>query len=474
MTSKAVIYCRVSTKEQVQNLSLPTQLKACRAYCDHNGFDVVEEFEDRGESAKTTDRPEFQRLLAFCRANKRRVQYVVVYNISRFSRKTQDHLVIRALLAQLGILLRSVNEPLGEDPVGKLTETMLSAIAQFDNDQKAARTKAGMLAALERGRWTWRPPLGYLSGSARSGEASLRPDPDRAHHVRRAFELVGSGRCTVNDALRAVTAAGLRSQTGKPLTPQTFGALLKNPICAGWLTVRSLGVNRVRGDFEALIAEPLFERVQRALKRPGDRSQRHRNHPGFPLRRFVRCGECNTPLTGSAPRGRSKSYPYYHCRRCKRVSIRTESLERQFVGLLESLKPRHEVMTLFRAIVTDIWKTRFADARIARASLDGRLAALQQREDRLEEAFVFEKAIDSVAYERQRDKIREDIAVVRLELEDARIEELDVEEIVGFAEHVICDAARLWRDSPLEQRQRLQSAIFPEGLSFEDGRLGTA
>jgi hypothetical protein len=110
----------------------------------------------------------------------------------------------------------------------------------------------------ERGiAWTWRAPLGYVNGRPRDGEPSLRPDPDRAAYVRQAFELVASGQYTVNSALRIVTAAGLRTRSGKPLTPQTFGALLKNPICAGWLTAASLGLNRVRGDFEAIVPDLL-------------------------------------------------------------------------------------------------------------------------------------------------------------------------------------------------------------------------
>ena len=132
-------------------------------------------FEDAGESAKTTDRPEFQRLLKYCRTNKGRVQFVVVYNVTRFSRNAHDHAVIRALLLRLGVTLRSVNEPISDDSVGKLTENMLAAIAQFDNDQKAERTKAGMHAAIGRGRWTWRAPLGYRNGNLKTGEPSLVP-----------------------------------------------------------------------------------------------------------------------------------------------------------------------------------------------------------------------------------------------------------------------------------------------------------
>jgi DNA invertase Pin-like site-specific DNA recombinase len=59
-----------------------------------------------------------------------------------------DHAVVRSLLQRLGISLRSVNEPIRDDCTGKLMENILAAMAQFDNDQKSERTKAGMLAAL--------------------------------------------------------------------------------------------------------------------------------------------------------------------------------------------------------------------------------------------------------------------------------------------------------------------------------------
>ena len=157
---RAVLYCRVSTKEKTSNLSLPTQLKECRHYCERQGYEVAEVFTDAGESAKTTDRPQFQKLLAFCRANKRRVQFVVVYNITRFARNAHDFAVIRALLQGMGVSVRSVTEPIADDSAGKLLANMLAAVAQFDNDAKSDRTKAGMKAAVERGRWPFKAPLG--------------------------------------------------------------------------------------------------------------------------------------------------------------------------------------------------------------------------------------------------------------------------------------------------------------------------
>ena len=80
----AVIYVRVSTKEQTENLSLPTQLRACEEYCRRQGYEILERFHEEGESAKSTDRSQLQNLLTYCRLNKGRVHFVVVFNLTRF------------------------------------------------------------------------------------------------------------------------------------------------------------------------------------------------------------------------------------------------------------------------------------------------------------------------------------------------------------------------------------------------------
>ena len=77
------IYVRVSTKEQTENLSLPTQLRACEEYCRRQGYEVLERFHEERESAKTTDRSQLQKLLTFCRLNKGRVHFVVVFMVDQ-------------------------------------------------------------------------------------------------------------------------------------------------------------------------------------------------------------------------------------------------------------------------------------------------------------------------------------------------------------------------------------------------------
>jgi site-specific DNA recombinase len=117
-TPAAVIYSRVSTKEQTQNLSLETQESVCRAYCERQGLEIDRVFVEQGESAKTAERTELIKLLAYCRAKKDQVQHVVVYRIDRFSRQRYDHAVLVAQLAKNGVTLKSATEPISNDAAG--------------------------------------------------------------------------------------------------------------------------------------------------------------------------------------------------------------------------------------------------------------------------------------------------------------------------------------------------------------------
>src|SRR5882672_2190392 len=203
----AVIYIRVSTKEQTENLSLSTQLKACEEYCERQGFEVVARFREEGESAKTADRTELQKLMQYCRLHKGRVQFVVVFNLTRFAREKYDHFALRAHLKSLGISLRSATEPIDDTSTGKLMEGVLAAFAQFDNDVRSDRTRADMRAALELGRWVFLAPLGYMNTPRAMGKSMIL-DPERAPLVRRAFQDFATGRFTKQEVRANITALG--------------------------------------------------------------------------------------------------------------------------------------------------------------------------------------------------------------------------------------------------------------------------
>src|SRR4029453_12831209 len=106
-----LLYARVSTDKQAQEeLSIPAQISAMREHAHRNGWKVVDHFVDRGESAKTANRPELKRLIAHCK-EQQGIDLVLVHKIDRLARNLVDYATIKAVLKQKGIRLVSVSEP---------------------------------------------------------------------------------------------------------------------------------------------------------------------------------------------------------------------------------------------------------------------------------------------------------------------------------------------------------------------------
>jgi hypothetical protein len=142
--------------------------------------------------------------------------------------------------------------------------------------------------------------------------------------------------------------------------------------------------------------------------------------------------------------------------------------------LLGRLQPERAYMRLFNEIVLDVWNARLGETKKLRSKLEAVVRQKQQGLDRIEVAFLDERSIDRQTYEYQRDKRREQLSLVEMELGDAVLDDLDVEGVLGFAAHVLTNAARLWAELGIDGKQELQQALFPEGVSFDGEEFGTA
>ena len=477
MKTAAVVYCRVSTQEQTENYSLGTQEHACRDYCKRHGLTLDRVFVEEGQSAKTINRTQFGKMLEYCFEGKGRIQCVVVYNVSRFSRSLQDYQNVRNELRKVGIELRSVTEQFNDTSSGKLMESMLATFAQFDNDVRAERTVEGMKAALAARRWPFRPPLGYLKGGL-PGQPSIVPDPKKGPLIQTAFEMFAQGSFKMRQVLDHITKLGLTNAKDKKINLQTFVLTLRRPIYAGWMTVSDwTEIEPIKGDFTPLISQETFDAVQRILRgRQGTTTKHLRSHPDFPLRRFVRCGCCGRSLTGSWSKNRKLlPYGYYRCASsaCKAVNVRRERMHELFYNLLESLKPGFEFLALFEAVVMDVWESSRIGAVTLVASLKGQLESLEEKRDQLEEVFVFKKNICQDTYRRLSEKLAAEILAKKIELSEAQTDEFDVEGALSFARKMLENAAAFWQPLPSEKKESFQKIVFPDGVTFLNGEFGT-
>lgn len=165
--------------------------------------------------------------------------------------------------------------------------------------------------------------------------------------MRRAFQDFATGRFTKEQVRQRLTDLGLKTRRGRPVPQQTFDALLRNPAYIARIEVPKFLISR-RGDFEPLVTDKVFFRVQAILDgRVDTTAPRPRNDPDFPLRGYVRCETCGKPLTASWSKGRSDYYAYYHCRRgCRAINIAKSKLEALFVDELARLQPTAGFMRL--------------------------------------------------------------------------------------------------------------------------------
>ncbi len=245
----------------------------------------------------------------------------------------------------------------------------------------------------------------------------------------------------------------------------------------GWIVSTAVGwetFKPIRGNFDEIVSEEIFDRVQTVLlKRKGVTKEHNHYHPDFPLRRFIKCGRCERGLTGSWSKGRTTKYPYYHCYRCRRSSVRKDALEASFAKLLGNLSPNSALLGLFEEVVVDVWKEKHREVIANLAVHQGRLEALQQRQDQLEEAYLYSKTIDVDTYKRHRGKLAIEITTQKIAINDLSIEEFDAESVVSYARNLLENAQALWLDASTEQKQKLQRVFFPDGITFRDGELGT-
>ena len=315
-----------------------------------------------------------------------------------------------------------------------------------------------MKAALELGRWVFLAPIGYLNAPRSIGK-SLVHDPERAPFVRRAFEDYATGQYTKERLLKRARMWGLTNRRGKPLTSQAIGVLLRNQLYAGPPPFR----------------RPVLPRAGSAVRSRAEHDAAAARAPGLPTPRVRTLRSCGRGLTGSWSKGRSEYYAYYHCRPgCRAVNVTKAKLEGLFADELALLQPSPGYTRLLKESVLQIWKARKAAVSEEIASAERAAKAIQDKLNRLDEAFLFDRSIDIETYDRHAEKLREELTLARIDRHSGQVDELDVEGILAFAERILPRASDLWVQASLNQRQRFQQLFFPDGIAFDGNRfIGT-
>ena len=115
-----------------------------------------------------------------------------------------------------------------------------------------------------------------------------------------------------------------------------------------------------------------------------------------------------------------------------------------------------------------------AETAVTQRKLSERVERVLRRKDELVEAFVHRKVLDRATFEDRVRREDEALTLARREQSQAQLDEVDVEDLLNFAEILLTNTAQVWLDLDLGQKLRFQSTLFPEGLIFDGESFRTA
>jgi len=129
---KVLGYCRVSSElQKLKDNSVNSQISYIEEYCNRLNYNLIEIFKDEGISGKIKNREGLNDL--FNKIKNGNIDCLIVYSISRLSRKLKDVLEFIELLEKNNVKFISVKENINcNEVVGKLMLGLLGSVNEFE------------------------------------------------------------------------------------------------------------------------------------------------------------------------------------------------------------------------------------------------------------------------------------------------------------------------------------------------------
>jgi len=332
---KAVLYARVSSKEQEEGFSIPAQLKLLKEYALKNKLKIIKEFIDV-ETAKQAGRSSFNSMIDFLKNNKE-VKNILCEKTDRLYRNFKDYLTIEGL--NLIIHLVKENEVLSKESKShqKFIHGIKILMAKNYIDNLSEEVKKGLLQKAHEGYYPSYAPLGYINVEKELNGRKIKAieiDPPKSQIIKKIFKLYSTGEYSVEKINHFANEEGLRSRKGYKLYKSTIYKILKDPIYYGDFKWND---KIYKGKHTAIISKELFDQVQKSFSKP-NRSEKIQKH-NFAFSGLLTCAKCGCTITAEIKKNK---YVYYHCTNykgiCRKIFIREEYLAEKLGELVKNIR----------------------------------------------------------------------------------------------------------------------------------------
>ncbi len=381
---KAVIYARVSSKEQEkEGFSIPAQLKLLNAYAEANAFIVEKEFIDV-ETAKRSGRAGFSEMMRFLkkamRTSSETGPVVLVEKTDRLYRNLKDWVTVD----ELDLAIHFVKENVILSQSSRSSEKFMHGIkvlmAKNYIDNLSEETKKGMIEKAEQGLYPSFAPLGYVNVES-NGKRTIAPDPNLSPLIRQLYEWYATGLYSLLELSRKIRENGLSyRKTDAKIPKSAVHKILRNPIYYGRFTWAG---KEYQGKFEPIISKDLYDRVQEVMVDKGNRRTRQQKHD-WAFQGLLSCGHCGCAMTAEFKKQR---YTYYHCTgfkgKCPEKYVREEEVARQLGEALKAIQLDEEILQWIKSALKDSHESEERHHSEALAKFQNHYDKLQKRLDAL-------------------------------------------------------------------------------------------
>lgn len=332
---KACIYARYSPGSNQTVQSIEGQLKECRAFADRNGYIIIGEpyIDEKLTGRKNAEkRDAFQRMIAD--AARGRWQYVIVYQLDRFSRNKYDNAIYKEKLSRHDVKVISAREQINtEDASGILMETMLEGMAAYYSAELAQKIRRGMdINAEKRLSNGNNPGLGY-----KVVDKQIVIDDANVPHVIRIFEMYANG-ATMREIINYMNEMGVLTSQGNPFTRNSLAHILRNKRYIG---IYSYMGNDTPDALPHIVPQTLFDQVQRRLADNIGAGGRGKAVEDFILSGKLFCGHCLVQMTGTSGTSKTgkKLHSYYKekGKGCRNLTVTKRKIEDKVIAIVRDM-----------------------------------------------------------------------------------------------------------------------------------------
>jgi len=309
---KGVIYARYSSDSQREE-SIEGQLRECKKYAEETGIAIVGTYIDRAFSAKTDNRPEFQRMIK--ESAKGFYDVVIVWKLDRFARNRYDSAHYKNILKKNGVKVVSAMENISESSEGILLEAMLEGFAEYYSADLSEKVKRGQTENALKGKYVCgHVPLGYYIDD----EMRFQIDANLAPVVLEVFTRYSEG-ATMKELADELTARGIRTSRNGPISINVIERMLRNRKYIGEYQFRDIFLNDA---IPPIVPNDLFEKVQERREKNKKAPARNKADDDYILTTKLFCGECGAFMIGESGTSHTgKTYRYYRCANTKKKKL---------------------------------------------------------------------------------------------------------------------------------------------------------